>query len=448
MATLLILAALIAFIVLATSRWNFHPFIALLLAALAAGLAYGVPLADLPKMIGDGFGAIMAQIGLVIVLGTVIGVILERTGAAIAMAQAVIGLIGTRFPALTISLIGFIVSIPVFSDSAYVILNSLKNAMARQTSSSPVAMTIALATGLFATHIFVPPTPGPIAAAGNLGLANLGLLIALGLVVALAAAMAGLWWATRFADSDGGDGGDDPAADLPGEDRRDGAPTPSATRAFAPIVVPIALICLGSVANLPGAPLGDGDAAAVLRFIGHPLVALAVGLAAACALLPARNRLAALNDHLAEGLAAAAPILLVTGAGGAFGAVLKSTALGPFLAELVLGYQLGLFAPFLIAAGFKCAQGSSTVAMVATSALMAPLLGPLGYDSDVELVLMVLAIGSGAMMVSHANDSFFWVVAQFGRLPPAVAFRRLTTATFVQGVAGLAMVHLLALLLL
>ena len=170
MALVLILVALIAFIVLSTTRLKLHPFLALLAAALIAGFAYQLPHQDIIKTIATGFGGILGNIGIVIVLGTIIGVILERSGAAITMAETVIKLLGERFPTLTMSIIGYLVSIPVFCDSGYVILNSLKNALAARMKVSVVAMSVALATGLYATHTFVPPTPGPIAAAGNLGL--------------------------------------------------------------------------------------------------------------------------------------------------------------------------------------------------------------------------------------------------------------------------------------
>jgi gluconate:H+ symporter, GntP family len=447
MTLIAILLALIAFIVVATSKWKLHPFLALLAAAMMAGVAYGMPLTDVPKVIGEGFGAIMGQIGLVIVLGTVIGVILERSGAAITMAESVIKLLGERFPTLTMSLIGYIVSIPVFCDSAFVILNSLKNALAQRMQVSVVAMSIALATGLYATHTFVPPTPGPIAAAGNLGLGNLGLLIGLGLVVAFVTTLAGLFWANRFLKYDG-PLVEETATVNAVEETEQHADLPSPFAAFSPIFVPIGLICLGSVAAFPSNPLGTGAATDALKFIGHPLLALSAGLVAALFLLPAGKRMAKLHDNVVDGILAAAPILLITGAGGAFGAILKATELGKYLSEFLVTYNLGLLAPFLIAAGFKSAQGSTTVALVATSALMAPMLAPLGFDSDVGRVLLVLAIGAGAMTVSHVNDSFFWVVSQFSRMPVALAYRAFTAATLIQGLTGLLTVYLLSMVLL
>lgn len=452
MLLVLILVALIAFIVLSTTRLKLHPFLALLAAAFIAGFAYQLPSAEIVKTITGGFGSILGYIGIVIVLGTVIGVILERSGAAITMAETVIKLLGERFPTLTMSIIGYLVSIPVFCDSGYVILNSLKNALAARMKVSVVAMSVALATGLYATHTFVPPTPGPIAAAGNLGLdASLGLVIAVGLLVAFVTAMAGMWWANRFIGKDialEDDGLPLPAAEDFAELKARYGKLPSAFQAFVPIFVPILLICLGSIAVFPSKPLGEGFVLTVLTFLGQPVVALLVGLALACTLLKSQDKRKEFHDHVVEGLVQAAPILLITGAGGAFGAVLKVTPLGDYLGSTLSALGIGLFMPFVVAAALKSAQGSTTVALVTTSALVAPMLGQLGLDSEMGRVLTVMAIGAGAMTVSHANDSFFWVVTQFSRMPVAVAYRAQTVATLIQGLAGIITVWLLSLVLL
>lgn len=452
MSLVLILVALIAFIVVTTTRFKLHPFLALLLAAFLAGFAYQVPVGDITKTLTTGFGSILGYIGIVIVLGTIIGVILERSGAAITMAETVIRVLGERFPTLTLSIIGYLVSIPVFCDSGYVILNSLKNALAARMKVSLISMSVALATGLYATHTFVPPTPGPIAAAGNLGLdASLGLVIGVGLVVSFVTAMAGLWWANRFLDKDiplVDDGTPMPSQVDFTALRESYGVLPSAWQAFAPIFVPIGLICLGSIAAFPSKPFGEGAVLTLLGFIGQPVPALLVGLVLACSLLKGDDKRQEFQNHVAEGILSAAPILLITGAGGAFGAVLKVTPLGDYLGSTLSALGIGLFMPFVVSAALKTAQGSTTVALVTTSALVAPLLGQLGLDSEMGRVLTVMAIGAGAMTVSHANDSFFWVVTQFSRMSVATAYRAQTLATLIQGLAGMATVWLLSLFLL
>lgn len=448
----LILIGVIAFIVIATSKFKLHPFLTLILAAFIAAFAYGLPSGDIAKTITTGFGNILGYIGLVIVLGTIIGIILEKSGAAITMADVVIKVLGKRFPTLTMSIIGYLVSIPVFCDSGFVILNSLKQSMANRMKVSSVSMSVALATGLYATHTFVPPTPGPIAAAGNLGLeSNLGLVIGVGLFVAAVAALAGMLWANRFAsvepDGEGAEELKAQAADFEALKQSYGT-LPSPLKAFAPIFVPILLICLGSIANFPSAPLGKEGLFSLLVFLGQPVNALLIGLFLSLLLLKSDNKIAEFSERISQGLIAAAPIILITGAGGAFGAVLKATPIGDFLGSSLSALGVGIFMPFIVAAALKSAQGSSTVALVATSALVAPMLGDIGLGSDMGRVLTVMAIGAGAMTVSHANDSFFWVVTQFSRMSVKQAYKAQTMATLIQGVTSMLAVYVLSLVLL
>ncbi|AOY42469.1 MULTISPECIES: GntP family permease [Psychrobacter] len=440
----------ILFIIFATAKLKWHPFLVLILSAFLVALFYQVPLNTVAKTISDGFGGILGYIGLVIVFGTIIGLILEKTGAAIVMAESVIKVLGPRFPTLTMSIVGAVVSVPVFCDSGYIILNSLKESLAERLHVSSVAMSIALATGLYATHTFVPPTPGPIAAAGNLGLeSNLGLVIMVGVVVTAVAVLAGWWWSNRFlnATPDNINATDAQAATLPEgiKTRDDYSKLPSATMAFLPIIVPIILICLSSVANFPSAPFGSGTLAEVLIFIGNPLTALLIGLFLSFLLIDSEQKTQQISDSISQGLVVAAPILLITGAGGAFGAMLKVTPIGDYLGSTLSALGLGIFMPFIVSAALKTAQGSTTVALVTTSAMVAPLLNQIGLDSELGRVFCVMAIGAGAMTISHANDSFFWIVSQFSRMSVAQAYKAHSMATGIQGVTSIVFIWLLTL---
>ena len=269
--------------------------------------------------------------------------------------------------------------------------------------------------------------------------------------VAAIAAFAGMLWANRFANEQpDGEGADE--LNLQQEDFDDLKKTygelPSPTKAFAPIFVPIILICLGSVANFPSKPLGEQGLFDLLVFLGQPVNALMIGLFLSLSLLKSNQKIKEFSDRISQGLVVSAPILLITGAGGAFGAVLKATEIGAFLGSSLSALGVGIFMPFIVAAALKSAQGSSTVALVATSALVAPLLGDIGLASEMGRVLTVMAIGAGAMTVSHANDSFFWVVTQFSRMSVKQAYRAQTMATLVQGVTAMITVYLLSLFLL
>lgn len=439
----------ILFIIFATAKLKWHPFLVLILSAFLVALFYQVPLNTVAKTISDGFGGILGYIGLVIVFGTIIGLILEKTGAAIVMAETVIKVLGPRFPTLTMSIVGAVVSVPVFCDSGYIILNSLKESLAERLKVSSVAMSVALATGLYATHTFVPPTPGPIAAAGNLGLeSNLGLVIMVGVVVTTVAVLAGWLWSNRFLDAtpDNIDALDAVAVPDNMKTRDDYSKLPSATMAFLPIIVPIVLICLSSIANLPSTPFGSGILTDILIFIGNPLTALLIGLFLSFLLINTDQKTQQISDSISQGLVVAAPILLITGAGGAFGAMLKVTPIGDYLGTTLSALGLGIFMPFIVSAALKTAQGSTTVALVTTSAMVAPLLGQIGLDSELGRVFCVMAIGAGAMTVSHANDSFFWIVSQFSRMSVAQAYKAHSMATGIQGVTSIIFIWLLTLI--
>lgn len=273
------------------------------------------------------------------------------------MANAVLKLLDNRFPGLAMSLMGYIVSIPVFCDSGFVILSSLKRALVERAKVSAVMMSVALATGLYASHTFVPPTPGPIAAAGNLDLSNnLGLVIVVGVLVSAFAVIAGYLWA-QFAGSRWTSGEDGEHFNQEAYDKAlaDYGELPSTTKAFAPIPVPIVLIALGSVANFPGAPLGEGTLFTVISFLGKPINALFIGFFLSLLLLPELTKVTT-YDWIESGLKSAATIIMITGVGGGLGAILKTTEIGDNLGNILASYNLGIFLPFLIAAAFKMAQ--------------------------------------------------------------------------------------------
>ncbi len=444
---LVILILSIVFIVVATAKLKLHPFLALLIASYGVAFASGMEVLEIGATIRSGFGEILTYIGIVIILGTIIGKILEKSGAAIVMADTVLKIVGEKRPGLAMSLIGYIVSIPVFCDSGFVILNALKKSLVKKSKVSGVMMSVSLATGLYATHTLVPPTPGPIAAAGNLGLDDqLGLVILVGIGVSIITMLAGHMWA-KIAGKKYTSAEDNETLEMDYDIiRKEFGQLPSAFKAFAPILVPILLITLGSIANFPTQPFGDRGVFTLFAFLGKPINALMIGLFFAFALLPQFNK-ETLTGWVGEGLKDAAIIIMITGAGGAFGTVLKATPIGDYLGASLATLNIGIFVPFIIAASLKTAQGSSTVALVTTSALVAPLLPALGLATVMGRVLTVMAIGAGAMTVSHANDSFFWVVAEFSGMDVSTAYKSQTVATLVQGVATIGVVFLLSLVL-
>jgi len=442
-----ILLIAIVFIVLATSKWKLHPFVALLIAAYGIAMSVSMPYIDIAKTITKGFGGILSYIGIVIVLGTIIGVILEKSGAAVKMANVVLKLVGKKHPVLAMSIIGYIVSIPVFCDSGFVILNALKRSMVTQLKVSGVAMSVALATGLYATHTLVPPTPGPIAAAANLMIDNLGFVIIFGLFVSIVTMLAGYFYAMRSGKNY--KSGEDALVDLQkdNEVKEKYGELPNAFKSFAPIFVPILLMAFASIIKFAFSNMSNNVFFKLFIFLGNPANALFIGLLFSLLLLPKFDE-ETLGNWIGQGVKNAGEILIITGAGGALGAVLKASGIGIYLGNSLQTLSLGIFVPFIIAAALKTAQGSSTTALVVTSTIIFPLLASLGLNSDIGKILTVMAIGAGAMTVSHANDSFFWVVSRFSQMDVSTAYKAFTIATLTQGLVTIVIVYILAQVLL
>jgi GntP family gluconate:H+ symporter len=365
---------------------------------------------------------------------------LEKTGAALTMANSILKLVGKNKSPLTMAVTGYVTGIPVFCDSGFVILSPIARALAHESNKSLAVLATALSAGLYATHCLVPPTPGPIAMAGTLH-ANLGLTILVGLAVSIPATFAGLVYATKVAGK----------IDIPAnpentiEELQDKyGKLPSALHSFSPILIPIILIAFKSIADFPSHPFGIGGAASFLTFIGNPINALIIGMAVAVTLIPKSERPNKLA-WVTKGVTNSAGILAITGAGGAFGAILKTLPIAEVLSTSLLTLNIGVFLPFIIAALLKSAMGASTVAMIVTSAMIAPLMSTLGFDSEIAKVLVIMAIGAGSMTVSHSNDSYFWVVSQFSDMNVKQAFKCQTGVTAVMGIATILMVFVISL---
>ena len=435
---LVIFIIAISFIIFMTAKVKMNAFLVLILAAFGVGLLSGVEPLTVIQTVTGGFGSILGYIGIVIIAGTIIGTVLEKSHATLTMANTVLNLIGRTKSALAMSITGAIVSISVFCDSGFVILSSLNKTLSKKANISMTTMTIALSTGLLATHTFVPPTPGPIAAAANLG-ADLGIVIMFGLLVSIPTVIAGYLWskwvgARYYMEAD---------IDLNEVNEKNNLP--KVFDSFAPIVIPILLISLRSIADFPNHPFGEGKIKLFFDFFGDPTVALLIGVFLAFRLIPAWNE-KYLNGWVREGLMNAATIIMITGAGGAFGTMLKATPIGDYLCASLSQYHLGIFLPFVIAAALKTAQGSATVSLITTSALFGPMLTDLGLDSELARVLTVMAIGSGSLIVSHANDSYFWVVSQFSGMDVSTTYKTQSMATIIQGITAMGFVFILSLI--
>lgn len=500
-----LLAALvlgIATIVVIVLRTRLDAFFALLVAALVTGFVAGAPATKVMEAITEGFGSTLGSIGIVIGLGVGLGKILEVSGAADALAKMFVRALGKGREPWAMGTTGAVVSIPVFCDSGYVIMNPLARSIARRKGFGYVTLALALGCGMTLTHHLVPPTPGPLGVAGILG-ADLGGLILAGAVfsvVLLPVVVGYARWigprlesqmlpevreevygprakatvgggstaaaATPATVGGGPTGASEVTLDKSGsasESGSDSAPeaepepdpaaalgTPpegakphriSAFTAVLPLLVPLILIVINTVAtaidqNSQNA-LGSDDykpspVVEALSFVGNPVVALLIGLVLAVyVLLPRWTTRTQVGGWLSQAAASAGLIILITGAGGALGQVLRSTGVGDELAEAIASWSLpGVLVPFLIATLVRLAQGSGTVAMITAASVSAPLVSGLGISP----LLAALACCAGSMVFSYFSDSYFWVVTRFTGLDGIAALRGwsgITTAVWL-----------------
>ena len=429
----------IVLLIVSISKWGVHPFLAIMGIALALAIAIGIPLDTIPTTIGKGFSSIFASIGIVIILGTIIGLILEKTGAAIRLADAIVRIIGEKHPQLAIMLIGWLISVPVFCDSGFVIVNPIRKWLARKTNFPSVTLTVALAAGLYVAHVFVPPTPGPIATAGLVGLeSNLLLVIGLGVAISIPPLVAAYFFATFIGKKiKSADELDVESISQAYNEHN----LPGTAASVTPILLPIILMAGGSIASFAKM---EGFAGELLIFLGKPVIALAAGLISALPLLWKSKMGKELYNITQESLKTSGPIIFITAAGSVLGQVIVEAGFVQYIQQNAASLSsIGLFFPFVVAAIIKTSQGSSTVAMTTTAGIMglyfsdASLMSALGMTTPIDAALVVMAIGAGAMTVSHANDSYFWVVTNFGGLTPQNGYRTQTLVTLIMGITSI-----------
>ena len=404
----------IAAMILLISKLKVHPFLAIMGISLLLAIVAGIPLTQIPGVIGAGFSGTFTSIGIVIILGAFIGSVLEKTGAALKLADMVIRLVGEKNPQLAIELMGWVVSIPVFCDSGFVILNPIRKALVKRTGVSSVAMTVCLSCGLYISHVFIPPT----------------------LIYAKF-----IGKKIRSADeiTDNGE-----IVKTYEELKAEYGKLPGGFNALAPLIVPILLMAFSSIVSMAK---WTGAFADLLTFLGTPIMALAVGTVLAVIQLFLAGKQKDFYNLTNDTLKTVGPILFVTAAGGVLGKVISSSDMVNFITEHASVLQaMGIFFPFLLSAILKSAQGSSTVAITTTAGIVAPLLPVLGFATPVEIALVVMAIGAGAMTVSHANDSYFWVVTNFGEMKPEEGYKTQTLMTLVIGIAAMIEIFILSLI--
>src|SRR5258708_3074716 len=386
-----------------------------------------MPGKDVLTIMKEGFGSTMASIGFLIVLGAIIAVLLEKTGAAIRIANYILSKTGEQNAAAALGITGFIAGLSVFADSGFIILSGLAKSFIPKTKTTMPLIAGVLGCSLYPVHNLTPTHPGALAAAGILDV-NIGNLMIIGILFSIPGFVVSYFW-VKYRTSGKNYS---PASEIEISPSDDESNYPSVILSFLPIVVPIFLIAMGS-----GLTMLKLDTTNVLvnlfAFAGQPIIALVIGVGFALLLLN-NKKMETINNIFETAIEKAGPILIITAAGGMFGMIIKATGIGTIAGTALSTTRLGLDIPFGIALIFKTAQGSSTVATITTASIVAPMLPSLGLDSESGKLFTLLAIGSGSMIMSHANDSYFWVITKFSDIHADITLRVFSTATAIIGI--------------
>jgi gluconate:H+ symporter, GntP family len=454
---LLILVAAVTLLLVLIMVLRLHAFVALILVSLLTAVAAGIPVADVVPTLLTGFGTTLASVALLVGLGAMIGKLLEVTGGAQVLADTLVGRFGEKRAPFALGVASLLFGFPIFFDAGFVVFLPIIFSVARRFGGSVLLYALPSAGAFAVMHAFVPPHPGPVGASGILG-ADIGLVLVVGLLIGLptwfiASYLFGLWVGRRI---------DIPVPDVLGDDD-DGPGGGTATRTerrTAPprfstvlllLLLPLVLILLNTGLNtLATAGVVDGDTATVgaLRLLGQTPVALLITVLVAMFVLSRERFSRAETESIVNSaLGPVCAIILITGAGGAFGGVLRTSGIGDALAESLSAIGLPVIvAAFLVATGLRVAQGSATVALTTTAGLMAPVVAAEGL-SRIDVALVVIAIAGGSTVLSHVNDSGFWLVGRFLEMDVKTTLRTWTVMETLIGLIGFALAFVASLVL-
>lgn len=453
-ALLLLVAGGIALLLLLVIKVKLHAFVALLVVSVVVGVAAGLEPTAIPDVLEDGMGETLGDIATIVALGAMLGRVMQESGAAEVLSSRLLDAFGERRAPLAVGLTALIFGVPVFFDVGFIIMLPLIYAVAQRSGRSVITLALPAVGGLAIMHAVLPPHPGPVAAAGLLG-ASLGWVAIMGLVCGLPAWFLGAYvFGTRIGDrldvpvpsqlvgeaqeksgqQDATDSGtDDASASGSGVGTAVQAP-PTLRVTVTVILLPVLLIMLNTFAGV----LPEGALRSTLEFIGAPVVALTIATLLSFWLLGVRGgfTMERIEKAASAALGPVALVLLVTGAGGVFGAVLEATGAGDALADALSETALpAVVLAFVIATSLRVALGSKTVAIVTTAPIVAPLIRDSAM-SQPEIALVVVAIAAGGTVLSHVNDSGFWLFNRYMDLDIRTTLKSWTLMeTFMGGIA-------------
>lgn len=437
--SILVIASIFSIIIL-TSKFKFNVFASLFIVSFFLALST-VPLPKVLDLLKSSFGNTMGGIAFVIIFGTIIAICMEKSGAVRSIATNILNFTGKHRAKEAAALTGFIPGLTIFCDTGFIILSGIAKSFSAQSKTPMPLVAAILGISLFSVHCLIPTHPGALGAAVELN-ANLGLLVVFGIAIAIPGTIAAYYWAIFMAKGQNYLAATDEHSH---ESMIDTSTLPSLRNSLLPVVIPLILISISTLFGAMG--FKTGFLANIIHFLGNPVMALLIGALIALWLFRQKSQ-EPFSVVIDDAIAKAGPILIITAAGGMFGAVIRETGVGGALGTLLGSASISLLVPFILAALLKTAQGSSTVAALTTAGIVAPIMGNLGLDSEMGKVLAVLALGAGSTVVSHANDSYFWVVTKFSNIEVNQSLRVFTTSTLVMGVVMFACIWLTSLIVL
>ena len=408
-------------------RFKIKPFLTLLIASFLFGIFLKIDILETLYLISKGFYSIVLIIGPIIIIGTVLGKFLNETGTSKKMVNTFISYFGIDNIPLSLNLIGLIISIPVFCDAAFILMSSIVKDLSKITKKNIILLSVCLATGLYSAHVFIPPTPGPIAASAIIN-ADIGLLFLIGIVVGIIVSISGYVWMKFLFKKE--------FKIKPVEIKSHDFTSDRSIVSFLPVIVPILLISTSTIIKYPKLDINKLPFLKIFEIIGKPEIALLIGFIMTLIFLK-KDEIQSTPQWIIKSLKNSFGILLITGAGGALGYIIRESGI---IDNLNLNIATGLasiFSVFILATIIKTIQGSSTVAIVTTCAITAPILQSIGMTSELEKVILIISIGSGAMTISHVNDSYFWVVTKYSNIEMNDVLKYFSSATLIQGLTGL-----------
>ncbi|MCL7752643.1 GntP family permease [Polaribacter sp. Z022] len=428
---LFLLLVFLLVLILCISKWKIHPFIALIITAIALGVTLGLGGENTISVVLEGFSKTLKWIAVIIIIGAFIGEVLRETGGAFRISDRIVKWVGQKKLPWAMGFTGYIVSIPVFVDVAYILLQPVVESLSYKSKKPVLYLGLSLAAGLTVAHTLIPPTPGPLAVASLLGV-EMGRLLMINLIVASFAMVGGILWVVLFLKK----------AWLEYDKKLTKTYQEKSTETknniqkgnwildVLPIIVPIVLISIGSFEfeSL------TGYTADIINFISIPLVAVFIGAFIAVFQIPKKNKKRTINKLVEQAIVKSALVIMITGAGGALGFVIKETGVQNEIVQIFSDFPfLGMLLPFLVAAMLTTATGSITVSLVGTASMLGPIINTFPMSPEIVAAL----IGCGSFCVFHVNSSFFWLLNRLHEAPPKVLYKTFTVQSLIMGLSGL-----------